>query len=430
MLASEALAHLEALAAGKPVPPEVLARLERLDLAITLDATDARRCAELDELESRHGVLDANALIRKIDGLTRDLRSDMHRMLSRKTTLAAEERDRGLCKRLLPLVKDPAENARLQAARLAYAELGPDRLECLSTKGRRLLPALRARVDRFGAEPFEAFLKVFHKSESRMEALKSDLDRLKGQLWSVERGREDVVIGLLKSGLEPDLAIKRWKQACAAGLPHDKSAEVAHLATATVRLAGKTSVTDTAQRLKDTIASLRAAGLPDGPVLRGAARAVLSYDGPEPVARFGALYHAFHAHLGDPTACLRHAGRLLSTDGQPGALAQRCADIAKELGHFRIHPSAVALATHVTPELDQGAVVERYRAIGAALVRDGAFESPPDSIADLVGCKGTPDEVAAVVGQFAAHLAPRARKPWGTWDVLPLAIACARRLMY
>lgn len=429
MLASDALVHLEALAAGSPLEPDALAYLEDLDLAISLDPADARRAAELDELESRYGLLDANALKRKLDGLTRDLRSDMHRMLSFKTTIQQQEKDRGLVKRLIPLVSDPEQNARLQAARLAFAELGPGRLQCLSVKGRRLLPALRARIGRFGQEPLAAFLKVFQKSESRMESLKSRVDALKNELWSVERGREDVVVGLLKSGLEPADAIRRWKSACAAGLPHDKAREIAHLATSTVRLAGTRDVAETAERQRAMIARLRENGLPYGPVLRGAARAVLAYEGSDAVQRFTALFHAFHGHVGDPTACLRHAARMMALPGEPAELVDRCAKIA-ELRGVSLDALAVALASYVTPELPPDGAIERFGAIGAALVRAGAFEKVPDAIVDLVPCKGTPEEIAAVVQQFVTHLKPTAKKPWLNWEVQTYAISCARRLMY
>jgi hypothetical protein len=454
MNGQRALQVLEGILGGQGAGIEhhEVGELARHELIVLADPSALAWSRDLVDLEERHGALSAPRLREIVDALTKSLRSDLHRLFTRNTTLATEERDRAACRRLLGVFDDPERRARLDSAvtLTANMKVRPAKVVTkhgelqvgLTPLGHRVINALRARVERFAAAPLGEFLKRFLKAEGKIADLARDAKYLSDKLHDVSRGRSSVVAGLLKSGFQPDQALDRYKAARPKVLPGDKPTENPHLSVAAVRAsAAGGSVVEAAGRQRDTYRALAKAGLPEGPVLRGAVRAVMALpQNSAPVERFRQLEAALRRSCPDRLDAVRFAARLVACPGTPDQLAKHATDAAtllesRQLGSRKVLWGApVALASYVGPEASLESLVERYAGIVSAIRKLKGFHFQgeiPDPVADLVACAGTPPEIASLVRQMVSHLGSDAHKPgWAAGDPFAMACSFAKRYAY
>lgn len=378
----------------------------------------------------------------KLAEIDEQLKSDWYRFTTGKDKIALREQERQTLRRALAVLADKLELERLvkimadgQANRdpkyAACAELGSE-LYAITQKGARVRRELELRLTRFAAQPLDAFLKAFDKTERKMEAFSGDIATLAGSIGFVKKNPHQVVIGLAKTGAPPAEAIGLYRQSMhTAGAP-DVAVTYARNAAAH---GGPEQV---AQRLKQAQRALRDAGFPMTPVVLGAAKTLLPFEPPETgAARFTAIAQLLESqNLTRGEATIKCTARLMPAAGAPQDVVRRAILAYNQLpdgpnGMDRdIHTSsAVALASMVQADDAIPPVVQRFLELQQELVRRRVSLSnlsAADAL-ECVACPGTPAEVVSTVRQLIGKLAHNRESHRG--DVA-IAVAFAKRFAY
>lgn len=440
---------------------EVLRGLERNELSVTTeeieemlsfglavevdpeDLTLAQWLAPQVQQLVQRGLDDPQAvpaLAAALRQLEEELAKDWYRMKTSKAVLAAQEADRVTMRRVLAHLVDPqvmnavrtvTERARQVAPGLPWVadnKLGSE-LYAMTHKGWRVRRQLKIRLDRFAEASLKAFLASFEKVESKMRAFANDVGMLSSNVGYVRKNREQVVIGLIKTGAPVPQALGAYKAGMqAAGNAPDVAVTCARNAATFGNPA------NAAHMLRQAQSALLAAGFPNTPVAMGCAKALLAFQPPAAgVPRFQEL-SARLAHMLGGAETYKLAARLMPAFGTPSQAVRRAVNAITLL---RQHPSrvghnrdermaAVALASMVRDDAALTELVVRFRDIQSELVKAGV--STPAHVEgdalECVGCPGTPFEVVDTVAALVAQLSADRRSERA--DVA-VAVAFAKR---
>jgi hypothetical protein len=370
-----------------------------------------------------------------------ELASDWYRMTTGKAERSRRDdevvsmrralgllRDRVLLRALAKILADApllAPNARY----VCCPQLGAEHY-ALTHKGWRIRRSLDVRLQRFGSAPFKTFLHAFDKIERKMQEFGTDVTRLRHNIGHVKKNREQVVIGLVKTGVPADAALGAYRTA----LREVHAPDVAVTCARNAATFG--SPLHAAHRLRAAEAALLRAGYPSLPEAIGAAKSLLAFQPPEAgVPRFVDFMRRLEPVLGSSPLLFKYTARLMPAAGFPADVVARVV-MARDL--LRRMPSplsrdlaapAVALASmartiEAVPEL-----VTRYRHVEHELVRAGVSQpqyAESDAL-ECVACPGTPAEVVDTVALLAERLNEGRRPRRG--DVA-IAAAFAKRFAY
>jgi hypothetical protein len=380
------------------------------------------------------------AMVQALADVERKLKDEWYRLRTAKARLQEHERHRVELRWALGLLSDPAEQAALRRimedARLleqgtnyvACASLGSE-VYAITQLGMRVRAELKLRLARFGEAPFASFLKAFEKTDAKMTSLGDEIAKLSYHVGHVRKNKDQVVIGLVKSGLPANQALAAYHES----MQHTFAPDVAVTCTRSAVAFGGTAIA--AQMLQRATQALYSEGFPHTPIVSGAAKSLLAWNPPESAApRFVELFRGVNQldpRRGD--ARYKLTARLMPAFGWPREVIARVV----RAGHLlAASPPAtgdalkvgVALASMVKSDDQLPALVERYLAIARELVRSGL--SHPSAVEDhaleCVACAGTPDEVVASVRALCRKLAGQR----GLGDPMAVAVAFAKRFAY
>ncbi len=453
MTGNDALLQLQCLVHGRADAGSARAWDEfvRLGLAVSAEPAGLKQAAELADLADRYRARTAEELKKTLAELEEDLRSDFHRMTSFRSTLEREERDRARIRRALASFDHARDHEETRNAVAAREQAAPDAqffgcpgrstLWAISSRGLRATGALQARIDRYGAAPFQEFLARFAKADEAMARFTRDRQRLDAALPYVPKGRTFVIDGLLKSGLALPRMVEAYQKALDDTNRSYFLVERPHVAVALVR--GEKAATDfgpAAAAYDRAYERLVAAGgFARGPVLRGAVKSVVRMpDTDAAIARFIDLYRGLASLRVTGDEAVRIAARLLPAHGTAGEVVTRFREaqgrIQAEMRSQVPYPAAAAAAivSGARDTAHMNELIHRFRAILDELARQHAFSgSAPACTADLPFCPGTPAEIVDLLHAFVAILASRAPGPrWGSAEEFETACAFARRFAY
>jgi hypothetical protein len=374
-----------------------------------------------------------------------ELKKDWYRMKTSKEVLAQREQSRIDMRRALACLNDKGSSESVRKLMRNARQLAPgvqyvccQQLGCefygLTHKGWRVRRQLKIRLERYGESPLKTFLAAFDKNELKMRAFGSDIGALASNIGYVKKNREQVVIGLAKTGAPPMQALAAYK----AGLQAANNApDVAVTCARNAATFG--SAASAAQRLAQAQAALRQAGFPNTPVAMGAAKSLLACQPPESGApRFTEIYRRLEPVVGRGDATYKHTARLMPASGTPEAVVNRMMQAGALLNQTpsRANPqsrenraAAVALASMVRDTTQLPALVTRFREIEFELVRAGVSTQATvegDAL-ECVACAGSPAEVVDTVASLAGQIAHGRRSERG--DVA-IAVAFAKRFAF
>lgn len=375
----------------------------------------------------------------KLDAINEQLKSDWYRFTTGKDKIALREQERHTLRRALAVLADKIELPRLvkivangQANRdpkyAACAELGSE-LYAITQKGARVRRELELRLTRFAAQPLDAFLKAFDKTERKMEAFSGDIATLAGSIGFVKKNPHQVVIGLAKTGAPPAEAIGLYRKSMhTTGAP-----DVA--VTCARNAATHGGPEQVAQRLKQAQRALRDAGFPMTPVVMGAAKTLLPFEQLETgAARFTAIAQLLESqNLTRGEATFKCTARLMPAAGAPQDVVRRAILAYNQLPDRMdrdIHTSsAVALASMVQTDDAIPPVVQRFLELQQELVnrRVSLSNLSAADALECVACPGTPAEVVSTVRQLIGKLAHNRESHRGD---IAIAVAFAKRFAY
>lgn len=353
-----------------------------------------------------------------------ELQKDWYRMKASKTELAAKENARVIMRRALAHLEDPHVMADVGKVSACGREMAPgagwvtcealgSEMYALTHKGWRVRRQLKIRLERFGESDLDAFLRAFDKNEAKMRAFASEVGLVSQNVGYVRKNREQVVIGLMKTGAPAPQALDAYR----AGLHAANQAP--DVAVTCVRNAATFgSPAHAAHRLAEAQAALRNAGFPATPIVMGAAKSLLAFQPPAAgVPRFREIAARLGHMLGGADVVYKLTARLMPAHGTPSDVVRRAVNAATLLqqNQSRANPwsrevrvPSVALASMVRDDAALPALVARFREIEVELVRAGV-SMPGQAEADAlecVACAGTPyevvDSVAALIAQLAA----------------------------
>ena len=443
---------------------EILHGLETLNLAVTADEIEALLKAGLAvEADPVHlAALGRMAALREefseyfhgdpfemasFEGALADidhkLKSEWYRLRTARERIREHEASRVQLRRAIGLLHDPesvdafrkimAESALLtrDTKYVACPALGVE-LYAITAKGRAVLVELRIRMQRIGAAPLSAFLKSFDKAHSKMQAFSQNIGFLRQNIGPVRKRPEQVVIGLVKSGLAPNVALQTYHQA----LHQTRTPDVAVLCTRNAPTSGGPALVH--HRLQTAMEALHRAGFPNTVEANGAAKSLLSYSPIEAgVPRFVELYRRLRPVFGDRDVVYKFIVRLMPASGSPSEIVRRVTTTGQLLRtmpsrvthHPDIAATAVAIAGMVKNDQALPAAVQRHRELEVELVRAGVTD-PMRAEAhalECLACPGTPLEVASVVRSLAMNLEPGVRPSPGTSAI---AVSFAKRFAY
>lgn len=372
-----------------------------------------------------------------------ELKSDWYRMKTSKAQIALREESRVAMRRALALLSDKsalepllkiANETRLLAPNAQYVRSPALGVEyyALTHKGWRVRRSLKVRLGRFGNTPFKSFLQLFEKTEGKMRAFAGEASTLSQNIGYVKKAREQVVIGLLKTGQPASNALNVYWGA----LKETGAADTAVTCTRNAATFGSTG--NAAQRLRQAQEALRSAGVRMTPITMGAAKSLLMFDPPSAgVPRFVELIRGLQARFGPAERTYKWTGRLIPATGSPAEILRRVHAAETLLGHvpspsgvnFDLPFVAVALAAMARTEDAMPGIVTRFREIERELVQSGL--SPPhiaeNDALECIACAGTPPEVADTVATLMEQIAQGRRPERSDFAV---AIAFAKRFSY
>lgn len=374
----------------------------------------------------------------------KDLTSDWYRMTTAKPERMRREEDRINIKRALGLLRDKtlaqslskivADSRTLapSASWVCCAELGAEHY-ALTHKGWRVQRALSVRLGRFRGVPLKTFLHTFEKSEAKMRAFKLEVTTLSQNVGYVKKNREQVVIGLAKTGVPAGHALGAYH----AALREVQAPDVAVTCARNTATFG--SPAQAAHRLRLAQAALQRAGFPAQPIVMGAAKSLVGFNPPEAgIPRFVEIIRRLEQVFGRSEVLFKYTARLMPAAGSPEELVSRVALAGNLLArmpsranpHARDHRTAsVALASMARTADAMPDLVTRYREVEHQLFLSGlsALANVEADALECVACPGTPAEVVDTVASLVGQLAEG--RPPHNGDVA-IAVAFAKRFAY
>lgn len=397
-------------------------------------------------------VGDPNALptlSRVLRATEEELKKDWYRIKTSKEELARREASRVAMRRALVYLADPrlmtplmklVVDGQLVAPEARYVccpQLGVEHY-AMTHKGWRIRRSLRVRMDRVRTTPFAKFVHVFDKSEAKMRAFSEEVRALSQGVGYVRKNREQVVIGLVKSGAPAPAALDAYRS----GVAHGAAPDVA--VTHTRHAARFGSPQAAAARLRDAEAALLGAGFPATPVVLGTAKSLLAFDPIQKgLARFAELLGGLtRLFIGvnrgaPPEIYFKYAARLMPAQGMPAKIIERVAASTALLRSANVldgscrDPQAIAVAlAAMVPTPDKlPELIKRFAEVKHELLRAGV--SVPHHVdndaLECVACPGTPHEVVDTVSTLMRQLAA-GRQPERA-DVA-IAASFAKRFAY
>ncbi|MCL2724107.1 MAG: hypothetical protein FWD69_06675 [Polyangiaceae bacterium] len=371
----------------------------------------------------------------------RKLKSNCYRVMTSKAKIARREESRVAMRRALAIVRDRsaldplfaiANDTLLVAPNARYVCVPALGVEgyALTQKGQRVRRSLELRLVRFGNVPFMTFLSRFEKTEEKMRAFASNVSFLYNAIvLPKQKTREQVVVGLLKSGLPAASAQHHYLEALKATTPAGFAADADAAVTCTRNAVTFGSIGNAAAQLRQARGALLHAGFPNTPVVMSAAKSLLAFNPPSAgISRLLELNHGLYQRFGSGEHVYKWSSRLMPASGTPAEVLRRVVLAHTLLGQTS-GLAAVALASMAQTESALPDLVTRYREIEHELVRKNL--SPPslagDDAIECIACAGTPLEVADTVATLAAQIA-QGRSP--ERSDLVVAIAFAKRFAY
>lgn len=434
----------EALDGAPPTAAEV-AELQRFALVQSIEQRDLDfidECQLAVRLELG-GVLSECDLIRtewvdrRLSSLEAQQRHPLGGLLAPPAVRWDREARRAELRRLRGVLVDHERAVALRALVTAPMALRTSkitvsgRLWAATDGAQRLLAALHPRLARVGDEPLSVFMKRFTKASERMAQAADAAHAIARGIGDVRKGKSQVVLGLMKTGLAPARAVADYDAAMVLSR-HVDARSRPHVAVSIVRAArggsveqGRARLAEATQRLRDRLRDVGGEG-------RGAlARAVVAHDGPHAIDRAialcGVVGAAFRRASSDDVE--RLAGALMGARGEPDAIAARLGTVSARLSApRRKHPRHPAVAVGLTAALDGvGSVddaVARFEALCQALSTSELRHYDALDLALALGsCPGSPAEQVALILQLSTALAPEDER-------VRMAAALARRFAY
>lgn len=419
-----------------------------LGLAVEADPDDLALFAWLDPVLREHarvGLGDptaADALSEVLRETEQQLKSDWYRIKTSKAELARREEGRVTMRRALAILRDPTAMAPLVKLASSVTQLAPgarwvfcQALGCehyaLTHKGWRVRGELKLRKERF--KDFKSFLHAFEKSEAKMLAFSNEIAALSAHVGYVKKNREQVVIGLAKTGVPANQALTAYHALCSTHTP-----DIAVVCTRNAANFGGTL--GAAQRLREAQHALRRVGYPPTPIAMGAAKSLLGFAIEQGALRFVEIHRRLAHALGNPhdEKLIKFTARLMPAAGSPADIVGRVVAAAsslvlqvpnREISGRDVRACAVALASMVRTQDAIPELVARFRQIEAELVRAGIsmLHTAEADALECVACPGTPAEVVSTVGALMRQLAS-GRQP--TRADVAIAVAFAKRFAY
>jgi hypothetical protein len=433
------------------VTTEEIEELLALGLAIEADPDDQRTLNWLQPILREHAGCGVEApeapmgLATTLQAIEEQLKGDWYRMRTSKPELQAREKTRIEVRRALAVLYDGVtmaalrklvENSRLLAPGLGYVcceQLGSE-YYAMTHKGWRVRRQLEIRLARFAGASLKAFLAATDKVEAKMSAFSAEIATLSQNIGYVKKNREQVVIGLAKTGMPSNQALGTY-QAALRATNHAPDVAV----TCARHTAAFGNPAQAAQRLGQAQAALRQAGFPATPIVMGSAKALLAFDPPASGApRFVEIFRRLEGGLGRGEIVFKFTARLMPAAGTPEDVVRRTMLALRQLAASpsRAHPmnvdergAGVALASMARADDQLPAIVARYRDLEAELARAGVSTSVTvgaDAL-ECVACPGTPAEVVDLVASLARQLATGRRAERA--DVA-VAVAFAKRFAF
>lgn len=428
---------------------EEIEELLALGLAVECDPEDLAVLGWLQPVVremTRHNVGDPQViglLEEQLAKTNKDLTSDWYRMTTGRATIEQREQDKVQIQRALGLLRDPHLVEQLRKILEAQQQLGPNTpwVACaalgvehyaITMKGRRLLRALGVRIARFQGVGFKSFVHSYDKTANKMRAFGSEIATLSNNIGFVKKNREQVVIGLAKTGVPASHALGAYH----AALHQVQAPDVAVTCARNVKAFG--SPQHAAQRLHLAKKALLGAGYPNIPIAMGAAKSLLAFSPPESgVPRFRELMQRLEQVFGRTEQNYKYTTRLMPGSGSPAELVKRVT-VALHLlrqtpsrvsGQRDFGPSATALASMVKTDDALPDLVRRFRELETLLVQGGiSLPSHVEGDAlECVACPGTPAEVVDTVSGLIEQIAPNRQPQRG--DVA-IAASFAKRFAY
>lgn len=433
------------------VTAEEIEELLAFELAVEADPEDLHLLHWLQPVVRQYAGCDVDAplaaqsLAVTLRETEDELKKDWYRMKASKQELAAREQGRIVMRRaiahlndrvLMEALRKLTRNARQLAPGTSYVccqQLGSE-YYALTHKGWRVRRQLKLRLDRFAEKPLKTFLATFDKVEAKMRAFSTEISTLSKNIGYVKKNREQVVIGLAKTGAPAAQALNAYQ----AGLQAANDApDVA--VTCARNAAAFGSPAHAAQRLQAAQAALRHAGFPPTPIAMGAAKSLLPFDPPAAGApRFVEIFRRLEQALGRSEMSFKYTARLMPAQGTPEELVRRTLGACSLLTQMpsRVSPpsrevraTAVALAAMVRQDDQLPGLVARFREIEFELMRAGVSTAATAEghALECVGCPGSPAEVVDIVAALAGQLA--AGRQSERSDV-SIAVAFAKRFAF
>lgn len=429
------------------VNTEEIEELLGAGLAVEADPDDMAMFQWLapQALQLAHRGLDdphcAEAISNALRQLEEELAKDWYRMKTSKAILAAQEADKIAIRRVLAHLNDPhvmttvrslADKSRQVAPGMRWVTcqaLGCE-LYALTHKGWRVRRQLKIRLERFGESSLKAFLASFDKVENKMRSFANDIGQLSQNVGYVRKNREQVVIGLMKTGVPVPQALGAYQ----AGM--QAVGQAPDVAVTCARNAGTFgSPAQAASMLRHAQAAMLSAGFPNTPIAMGAAKSLLAYQPPSSgVSRFKEIFARLQHMLGGAEITYKLAARLMPAHGTPTDVVRRAVNAATLLnqyptrvgGNRDVRMASAALASMVRGDNALEDLVKRFRDIEAELARAGVSTpaSAEGDALECVACPGTPYEVVDTVAALVSQLSAGRR---GDRSDVAVAVAFAKR---
>ncbi len=438
------------------VPPATLAaelaELEKTGLVVSANpgALQFHRtiewvCSEV-EVGRRPGdeASTISELHQHLSKLEAELKSEAHRSF---TSAGVLEKEHEKCVRLrgaLSLLCShwlPPELARASALVAAL----PPRGSPISVQGlpdvysitRRGADALRRLNVRFTGKPLFEFLKGFNKSQQAMEAFVRDVRVIQQGIGPVPKMKEQVIIGLLKSGKPAPQAVGAFQVALGQlgyQSQDPKGKMRPHRAVAAVRNENLGSPRSLEQRLSDMGRALVQAGLRPDPSLEGAAKSLLPFPPQEGLSRFVEIFRRLQPHVRTLPDIYRMTARLMSAPGTPDEIARRVQAASSYLGAAGgpswggVTMNAAALACTVSTLQDVNPLCDKYLGIVRGLTEQRLCSGQDAAVValDALSARGTPQEIVVLIQKLAMNIS--GDRPG--LDDIKIAAAFAKRFAF
>ncbi|MFO0741493.1 MAG: hypothetical protein U0270_36690 [Labilithrix sp.] len=437
------------------VTSEEIEELLKLGIVVEAMPDDLATLAWLRPIVREHAntdVGDPNAvptLSRVLRATEEELKKDWYRIKTSKEELARREASRVAMRRALVYLSDPrlvtplvklvvdAQQVAPETRYVCCPQLGVEHY-AMTHKGWRIRRSLRVRMERFGSMPLAKFVHSFDKSEAKMRAFSEEVRTLSTGLGYVRKNREQVVIGLVKSGAPTAAALDAYRMGINSALTPDVAV------TCTRNASRFGSPQAAAARLRDAEAALLGAGFPATPIVLGTAKSLLAFD---PVTKGLQRYVELMNGLtrlfvgvgrgAPPEIYFKYAARLMSATGMPAQIIERVAAATDLLRRSNVldvscrDPQAIAIAiAAMVPKTEAlGELVNRFAAVKHELLRAGVtvpHHADNDAL-ECVACPGSPHEVVDTVGTLMRQLAAGRQPERG--DVA-IAASFAKRFAY